>query len=62
MDGPWWLAAFGLMLVLEGLLPLAVPATWKALFRQITSLRDGQVRFFGAASVAAGLLLLAFVT
>jgi uncharacterized protein YjeT (DUF2065 family) len=53
--------AFAMMLVLEGLLPLAAPATWREMFRKVAELSDGQIRFFGLASVLAGLLLAALV-
>ena len=51
--------AFAVMLVLEGLLPLFAPASWREMFRRISELRDGQIRFFGLASVLAGLTLAA---
>jgi uncharacterized protein YjeT (DUF2065 family) len=47
------------MLVIEGLLPLFVPARWKDTFRRMIELRDGQVRFFGLLSIGIGLALLA---
>ena len=51
--------AFAMMLVLEGLLPLASPASWREMFRRVTELTDGQIRFFGLASVLTGLVLAA---
>jgi len=53
------LMALGLMLVLEGLLPFLSPATWRDMFRRILQFSDGQIRFFGLASLAAGLALVA---
>jgi uncharacterized protein YjeT (DUF2065 family) len=53
--------AFALMLVLEGLLPLASPASWREMFRRVTELTDGQIRFFGLASVLTGLALAAII-
>ncbi len=53
--------ALAMMLVLEGLLPLAAPAAWREMFRKVAELSDGQIRFFGLASVLAGLLLAAIV-
>jgi len=50
--------ALALMLVLEGLLPLVSPASWRAAVRRIGALADGQIRFFGLASIGAGLVLL----
>jgi uncharacterized protein len=51
------LTAFGLMLVIEGLLPLLVPRVWREAFRRILQFSDGQIRFFGLSSMLAGLLL-----
>jgi uncharacterized protein len=51
--------AFAMMLVLEGLLPLSSPASWREMFRRVTELTDGQIRFFGLASVLTGLALAA---
>ena len=53
---PWWLA-LGLVLIFEGLLPLAAPARWRRLFEQLLQLGDGQIRFFGLWLVLAGLAL-----
>ena len=59
--GDWLLPAIALMLVFEGLLPLFAPRTWRNVFRQMTELKDGQVRFIGLASVILGGVLLAMV-
>ncbi|HEX2676094.1 MAG TPA: DUF2065 domain-containing protein [Polyangiales bacterium] len=59
--GEWLLPAIALMLVLEGLLPLVAPRMWRNVFRQMTELKDGQVRFIGLASVILGGVLLAMV-
>ena len=50
--------AFGLMLVLEGMMPFAAPALWREAFRRAIEMRDGQLRFVGAASMLAGLVLI----
>jgi uncharacterized protein YjeT (DUF2065 family) len=52
--------ALALLLILEGMLPFVAPATWRMVMRRIGSLADGQIRFFGLASIlaGAGLLLL----
>ena len=52
-----WLLALGLMLVLEGLLPMVAPSRWRHLFTQMLQLQDGQIRFFGVFMVLAGLAL-----
>jgi uncharacterized protein YjeT (DUF2065 family) len=51
------LMAFGLMLVIEGLLPFLAPAVWRDMFRRITTLTDGQLRFTGLAAMLAGLAI-----
>jgi len=52
-----WLLALGLMLLLEGLLPMVAPSRWRHLFTQMLQLHDGQIRFFGVFMVLAGLAL-----
>lgn len=54
--------AFGLMLVLEGLLPLLAPAAWRQMFQRVTELNDGQIRFFGLLAVVSGALLFWFLS
>ncbi|MHB0974886.1 MAG: DUF2065 domain-containing protein [Thiobacillus sp.] len=58
MTGSGWLAAIGLMLVIEGILPLAAPAAWRDGFRRMLELSDGQLRFIGATSMLGGLFVL----
>lgn len=48
------------MLVIEGLVPFLAPAAWRETFRRIIEMRDGQIRFIGAASIACGALLYLF--
>lgn len=55
------LTAVALMLVIEGLMPLLLPAAWRDTFRRLVELSDGQLRFIGLASMLAGLALLYFV-
>ena len=55
-----WLA-LALLLVIEGLLPLISPAGWRRMFEQLLKLGNGQIRFFGLCSIAAGLVLLALL-
>lgn len=52
------LTALGLMLVLEGLLPLLLPQTWRDTFKRMVELKDGQLRFIGLVSVVGGLVLI----
>ncbi len=52
------LVGLGLVLVIEGILPFAAPAVWREAFRRMLELRDGQLRFMGAASIIGGVFLL----
>jgi len=51
------LLALGVMLILEGLMPMMSPLRWRRLFEQLLQLEDGQIRFFGLFMVVSGLLL-----
>ncbi len=51
------LMALGLMLILEGLMPMVSPFKWRRLFEQLLQLEDGQIRFFGMFMVVCGLLI-----
>lgn len=51
------LAAFGLVLVIEGILPFLSPRLWREGFRKLLELSDGQVRFVGLAALLGGLAL-----
>lgn len=52
------LTALGLMLVLEGLLPLLLPQAWRDTFKRMVELKDGQLRYVGLISVIGGLVLI----
>jgi uncharacterized protein YjeT (DUF2065 family) len=52
-DSLW--AAFALVLVVEGLLPLLAPGVWRDSFRRLVELTDGQLRFIGLVSIVIGL-------
>ena len=52
-DSLW--AAFALVLVVEGLLPLMAPRFWRESFAKLVTLSDGQLRFVGLASILLGL-------
>ena len=54
------LAAFGLMLVLEGILPFLSPGTLRQTLLRMVQLEDRVLRFAGLASMAVGLLVLYF--
>jgi uncharacterized protein YjeT (DUF2065 family) len=55
------LAAFGLVLVLEGILPFIAPRLWRDAFRKMIEMNDGQVRFMGLLSMLAGISLVLIV-
>lgn len=55
----FWLLALGLVLVLEGVLPLLAPAIWREFFTRVATMRDGQIRFMGLAATLIGLALIA---
>lgn len=52
------ITALGLMLVLEGLLPLLMPQAWRETFMRMIALKDGQLRFVGLLSIVGGLMLI----
>ena len=52
------IAALGLMLIAEGLMPLLSPPSWREAMRRIAMLRDGQIRFMGLVATGVGALLL----
>ncbi len=52
------LAAFGLMLVLEGILPFLTPAGYKDTLTRLMQLPDRLLRLIGLSSMLLGLLLL----
>ena len=52
------LTAFALMLVIEGLMPLISPKSWREVFSRILAMSDGQIRFIGLASILMGLFAL----
>ena len=56
--GKTLLMAIGMMLILEGLLPLLIPQAWRETFKRMIALKDGQLRFVGLMSVISGLVLL----
>lgn len=52
------LTALGLMLVIEGILPLLLPQAWRDTFKRMVELKDGQLRFVGLTSIVGGLILI----
>jgi len=56
-----WGSAFALYLILEGILPFANPQALKRTLLALVQWQDRQLRFFGLASMLAGLALLYFI-
>jgi uncharacterized protein YjeT (DUF2065 family) len=54
-------AALALYLVLEGVMPFLSPQSVKRLMQALSGLQDRQLRWFGLASMSAGIALLYFV-
>ena len=52
------LTALGLMLVLEGVLPLIAPQSWRDTFKRMIEFNNGQLRFIGLFSILGGSLLI----
>jgi uncharacterized protein len=57
----YWLLGLAMMLVIEGVLPFALPGLWRETFRKLVMLTDGQLRFVGITSMLSGLLLLYWI-
>ena len=52
------LIAIALVFIIEGLLPFLSPTGWRRVFERVLQLSDGQIRFYGLASIGVGLVLL----
>ena len=61
MDWSDLLTGLALDLVLEGILPFLAPEGWRRSVVLLAGLPGRQLRFFGLASMLAGLALLVFV-
>jgi len=60
MSDAFW-TALAFVLILEGLMLLLAPSTWRRVFTQMLQLRDGQIRFCGLVSLLVGALVLAWM-
>jgi uncharacterized protein YjeT (DUF2065 family) len=56
-----FLRAFALLLVLEGILPFAMPGRWRENLLRVASLNDRLVRLIGLTSMGIGLVILQLV-
>lgn len=50
--------ALGLVLVIEGLLPFAMPSRWRPVLLRIASMDDREMRLIGLMSMIIGLVML----
>jgi len=52
------LAAFGLILVFEGILPFLNPERWRVMVKNIAGMKDQQLRIFGLLSMLVGSIII----
>ncbi len=55
-----FIAAIGLMLVIEGILPFLHPEGWRRVFLMAVQMNNNEIRFLGLTSMLIGLLILFF--
>jgi uncharacterized protein YjeT (DUF2065 family) len=55
---PIIITSLGLVLILEGILPLLFPNLWQNLIRNISNYNPGQLRTYGLAMLVMGLIVL----
>ena len=53
-------AAIGLMLIIEGILPFLNPDGWRKVFLMAIQMNNNEIRFLGLSSMLLGLLILFF--
>lgn len=56
MSETWWLA-LGLVLILEGLMPLLIPNRWRKVLLSLAQQPASQLRRIGGALVVAGAVI-----
>jgi uncharacterized protein len=56
-----WIAAVGMVLFIEGAIPVLFPKQWRETMRRLTALSDGQLRFIGLFAVLSGMVILTLV-
>jgi hypothetical protein len=60
MDWKDLLAAFGLVLVIEGIMPFLNPHAWRRTLEAVAQLETPRLRLVGLASMAVGLVIVYF--
>ena len=58
MEGDELLRALALVMVIEGIMPFALPAQWRQAMLQLAGLENRSLRLMGLASMLMGLLAL----
>ena len=61
VDGNSICLALALVLVIEGLLPMVSPISWRKAFSQFLKFSDGQIRFFGLCCFLFGAVAIGFL-
>ena len=61
MDIDSLVSALALVLILEGLLPFALPSAWRKTMLELAQWQDRQLRSLGLISMGVGLLILWFL-
>jgi uncharacterized protein YjeT (DUF2065 family) len=54
----WLFSSLGLMLIIEGLMPLFFPQGWRDTFKKLITMKSGQIRFMGLVSFLLGLIFI----
>ncbi|HEY9322291.1 MAG TPA: DUF2065 domain-containing protein [Candidatus Methylopumilus sp.] len=54
----WLFSSLGLMLVIEGFMPLFFPQGWRDTFKKLITMKSGQIRFMGLISFLLGLIFI----
>ena len=57
----YFIAALGLMLVIEGVTPFLFPKAWRTGLSKLIQFQDGQTRFIGLTLMLVGLLILYWI-
>jgi uncharacterized protein len=56
-----WIAALGMVLLIEGIIPMLFPKQWRDTMRRIIGFNDGQLRFIGFSAFLSGVAILTFL-
>jgi uncharacterized protein YjeT (DUF2065 family) len=56
------LVAFGIMLLIDGIVPTFFPRQWRETFSRLIQFSDGQIRFLGLVALVSGFVILALAS